>query len=44
MAFNTLQYLKDGKVDFVFRCTPYDYEQLIEDIRKEPNRIEIIKL
>lgn len=42
MAFNTLEYLKDGKVDFVFRCTPYDYEQLIEDIRKEPNRIEII--
>ena len=42
MAFNTLEYLKDGKVDFVFRCTPYDYEHLIENIRKSSNRIEII--
>ena len=42
MAFNTLEYLRDGKVDFVFRCTPYDYEHLIESIRKAPNRIEII--
>lgn len=29
MALNTLEYLKDGKVEFVFRCTPYDYEHLI---------------
>ncbi len=43
MAFNTLEYLKDGKVDFVFRCTPYDYEHLIEIVRKSPNRLEIIK-
>ena len=43
MAFNTLDYLKDGKVDFVFRCTTYDYEHLIENIRNAPNRIEIIK-
>ncbi|MBR3211142.1 MAG: hypothetical protein IKF71_04325 [Bacilli bacterium] len=42
MAFNTLEYLRDGKVDFVFHCTPYDYEHLIESIRKAPNRIEII--
>ncbi len=42
MAFNTLEYLKDGKVDFVFRCTPYDYEHLIEMVRKSPNRIDII--
>ncbi len=42
MAFNTLEYLKDGKVDFVFSCTPYDREHLIEIIRKSPNRIEII--
>lgn len=42
MAFNTLEYLRDGKVDFVFHCTPYDYEQLIEYVRKDPNRIEII--
>ena len=42
MAFNTLEYLKDGKVDFVFHCTPYDYEHLIEYVRKAPNRMEII--
>ncbi len=42
MAFNTLEYLRDGKVEFVFRCTSYDYEHLIESIRKAPNRIEII--
>ena len=42
MAFNTLEYLKDGKVDFVFQCTPYDYEHLIENVKKAPNRIEII--
>ena len=33
MAFNTLEYLKDGKVDFVFSCTSYDYKHLIENIR-----------
>lgn len=42
MAFNALEYLRDGKVDFVFHCTPYDYEHLIENVRKAPNRIEII--
>ena len=42
MAFNTLDYLRDGKVEFVFRCTPYDYERLIENVRKASNRIEII--
>lgn len=42
MAFNTLEYLRDGKVDFVFECTPYDYEHLIESIRKTSNIIEII--
>ena len=42
MAFNTLDYLRDGKVEFVFRCTQYDYKHLIENVRKAPNRIEII--
>lgn len=42
MAFNRLEYLRDGKVDFVFQCTSYDYEHLIENVRKAPNRIEII--
>lgn len=42
MAFNTLEFLKDGKVDFIFHFTPYDYEQLIKSIRKSPNRVEIV--
>lgn len=42
MAFNPLEYLRDGKVDFVFRCTSYDYEFLIESIRNSPDRINII--
>lgn len=42
MAFNTLEYLRDGKVDFVYNLTVYDYEHLIENVRKAPNRIEII--
>lgn len=42
MAFNTLEYLRDGQVDFVFQCTSYEYEHLIENVRKAPNRIEII--
>ena len=42
MAFNTLEYLRDGKVDFVFFFFSYDYEHLIENVRKAPNRIEII--
>ena len=42
MAFNTLDYLKDGNVQFVFRCTPNDFKSLIENVRKAPNRIEII--
>ena len=42
MAFNTHEYLKDGKVDFVFHCTTYDYEDLIKNVRKSPDRIEII--
>ncbi len=32
MAFNALEYLKDGKVDFVFDCTQYDYDHLIENV------------
>lgn len=42
MAFNPLEYLRNGKVDFVFNRTPYDYKHLIESVRKAPNRIEII--
>lgn len=42
MAFNVLEYLRDGKVDFVYHQTPYDKEHLISLIRNAPNRIEII--
>ena len=42
MPFNPLEYLKDGEVKFIFHCTEYDYNHLIENIRKSPNRIEII--
>ncbi len=42
MAFYPLEYLKEGKVDFVYKCTQYDYNHLIELVRKAPNRIEII--
>ena len=44
MAFNTLEYLRDGKVDFVFQCTPYDYEHLIENVRKAHGRFSFIIL
>lgn len=42
MAFNALEYLRDGNVDFVFHATSYDYKNLIKNVRKAPNRIEII--
>ena len=42
MAFNTHEYLRDGKVDFVYHQTPYDYKHLIESVRSAENRIEII--
>ena len=42
MSFYPLEYLKNGKVDFVFQCTSYDYNHLIELVRKASNRIEII--
>ena len=42
MAFNTLEYLKEGKVDFVFSLPSYDYDNLIEYVRKASNRIDII--
>lgn len=42
MAFNTLEYLKEGKVDFVFSLTSYDYNNLIEYVRKDSDRVNII--
>jgi hypothetical protein len=42
MSFNVFEYLKAGKVDFVFRLTNYDFERLIENIRKSDTKEEII--
>lgn len=43
MAFNTIEYLKKGKVDFVFSLTPYDKESLINYIREADDKNEIIE-
>lgn len=43
MAFNTLEYLEQGKVEFLYRQTPYDREQLIHEVRKATNKNDIIK-
>lgn len=43
MAFNTLEYLEDGNVDFVYRLTQYDYKSLIRNVRQSDRRINIIK-
>lgn len=42
MAFNTLEYLKEGKVFFVSDLTPYDRTSIIKLIRKAEDRNEII--
>lgn len=42
MSFNPVEYLKEGKVDFVFSLLPYDYNSLIERIRNNPNKHIII--
>lgn len=42
MAFSATEYLKDGKVDFIYDLSQYDIEHLIDYIRKSPNRNEII--
>lgn len=41
MAFNTIEYLSLGKVDFMYSLTPYDYNSLIENVRNS-NKREII--
>lgn len=42
MAFNTIEYLKEGKVDFVYSLTIYDRESLIKYIRNNEGRNTII--
>lgn len=43
MAFNTLECLEKGKVDFVFDLTIYDYRSLIQVVRQNPRKKEIVK-
>lgn len=43
MAFDPLEYLEQGKVDFVFRFNWHNTNTVIERIRKSPNRNNIIK-
>lgn len=42
MAFNTLEYLEAGKVNFVFEVTSYDRKQLISWIRESERRVSIV--
>ena len=42
MAFNTLEYLEAGKVDFVYRLSMYDNESLINSIRNSSRKNNII--
>lgn len=43
MSFFVTDYLKQGKVDFVFGLTPYDYENVIELVRNDVDKNAIIK-
>lgn len=42
MAFNSLEYLECGNVDFVHRATLYDKDTMIHNIRKSQNKNKII--
>lgn len=42
MAFNTLEYLEKGRVEFIDRITSYDYKTLIINVRKNKDRVKII--
>lgn len=42
MAFNTLEYLEQGKVDFVYNLTSYDYRILIKNVRNSSKKEAII--
>lgn len=43
MAFYPCDYLKQGKTDFLFRLTDYDHELIIQDIRNNESKNDIIK-
>lgn len=42
MAFNPLDYLKQGNISFVCDLTPYDYKNLIQRVRESDQRNDII--
>ena len=42
MAFNPLEYLENGNIDFVYNLTPYDYNHLIEYVRESNKRVKIV--
>ena len=42
MAYNPIEYLKQGNIDFVDKLTTYDRENLIARIRKSSEKEEII--
>ena len=42
MAFNTLEYLEAGKIDFVYRLSMFDNTSLINSIRESERRDNII--
>ena len=43
MAFNTLEYLEQGNVDFVFEQTISDHKSLIMNVRNSERKREIVK-
>lgn len=43
MAFNSMDYLKQGKVDFVFSLTTYDCNYIIQYVRENEDKNAIIK-
>ena len=43
MAFNTLEYLEKGLVDFVYNLTEYEYTKLIKYVRNSERRLKIVK-
>lgn len=42
MAFNTLEYLEAGKVEFVYNLTPHDYNSLINYVRTSEKKSSIV--
>jgi hypothetical protein len=43
MAFNTIEYLENGNVDFIYTITDYDIKSLIQYVRGRSDRLDIIK-